>query len=203
MKSYTDRVFGSKSGPLISPLHALCLEIGCSTPVISLKNFNDLTCYMRHLATHTEKAENNDESFSFLMHKRLKGSHLFSTETEIDKICPIQPCLAPMGFVLEKLRRSAIAYRIERDFEGNFVAKWLSMLFENNIIDTDHIIYQEFSALLQTALSFPNPVRNWEEHRTLFLHSLAMYTSTPLLTYELMRGNLMIEKYKFMNGDQP
>ena len=160
--------------------------------MIHLKSFNDLSNYIKHLAIHTEHPEYNEDSFASLMYKRLKGSYIFSTEAEIDKVCPIRPCLAPMGCVSEELRRDAVAYRINRDFDGHFMAKWLSLIFDNNVIESNHIIYQELSALLQTALSFPSPVRNWEEHRTLFLHSLAVYTSTPLLSYELMRGYLVL-----------
>lgn len=95
-----------------------------------------------------------------------------------------------MGTISEKDKVAILKLKLDRDFSGHYLPNWMQVLLanENPLLPSSHVLYQEMDSAIATATSFPNNINNWSLYPTLFLHGLAIYTSSPLQTYELIRG---------------
>ena len=159
---------------MLSPWHCLCLHRRCRAfnPVVTLRHCNVISSYLEHLEAHR-----GDPWADALVYRLGKTSVMDSRQTIENVGVP------PVVHVMEEIFTGAgfadprwiTMANIERDLDGNFyMGKWLSFIVYQRIVDQDHIMIQELSALIEAILTYPNPLPSWCKYQTLKLFATTM-----------------------------
>ena len=90
------------------------------------------------------------------------------------------------------IEQGVTSLTIIRDFEGSYMGKWISVLIDCNIMNSQNILFQQFDALIMCILSHPNPINDWKIYKNLVLFALALFVTTTEAGYNLCRGELRL-----------
>ena len=169
-------------------MHMLCLETDCNHRIVVLKHFNNVGRYVEHLKSHSDDFD--EDCFSAVMLKRLENSYIFTTHQELSTLTKMAPfnCPGPVT-ILPSLQQQIADCSVERDFNGHYLSNWLRVILcEGGLFQSTSALYQEIDALISTVFAYPGKIHDWSIYQTLSLHAMAVYTSTSLQSYELLRG---------------
>ena len=172
-------------------MRILCLEEEClcSNPIIKLSYPNRLLQYCDHLRMHIRR--NPNSRFSILMLQRIEASDVMYTMEMIEGLGPPPYSALPETNInlSASIEQEIINLTVIRDFEGSYMGKWISVLIDCNVMNSQNVLVQQFDALIMCILSHPNPMNDWKIYKNLVLFALALFVTTTEAGYNLYRGD--------------
>ena len=169
----------------LNPMKVMCPHPTCLTgkPVISLSHPFNLSTFLVHLRRH-------QDAMGDTLRKRFDTIHqnLFMSPSSLDtiSIAPYHLQTIKMGnpLTLELME----SFGIDRQLKSNYICHWKNVLIASKIINCESLSFQEDEALVESILSYPNPVKDWSLWNTLYLYGLKFMTSISSAALNLYRG---------------
>ena len=204
LRTYMGLINGEhlKDIPLaLSPLHMLCLNEKCrssKSPVIKLRTMNSHVEYIRHLKSHT------DCDWSKAVLYRLNNTDLLSSESAItgcgvDPSALIKESVYRFGFKSPKRVKDVYVHR-DTDPNTHYLTPWINLMLMSKIIDSEHLMFQSLSAILESFLHFPHALHFWSKYKTCSMYGTALNCSLTETDYNNVRGQT---KWNNRKKDEP
>ena len=163
--------------------HPSCLERGRG--VHTLKHIFYIKSYVAHI-----RKDHLMDHIGVAMEKRFSAivNDNFITDELLDEISPSPYALNSNVMLNEEACEKLSSYGIVRDDNDVYTCHWKGKLISSGIIKTDSLSFQEDEALIESILTFPNPIRDWSLWGTLSLYCLKIFTSIGSAGLNLYRG---------------
>ena len=159
---------------LLNPLKAVCLADGCHGRVITLNNVNCLLGLQYHLSRHDPS-----DTWAWEVNRRIDA--IKNNEDQ-------------EGFAAEpfELTRDVPSHILTQwQFTRppvNYVAHWVNILIQLEILKPNHVMFQELDALVEMLLFFPNQRWKWDSWPSIKQYAIKLGNTLTEGGYRLFRG---------------
>ena len=195
MEFFLGNAFGShKFKQALNPLMIKCHHpncIGKSVLPRKLRNVCDISCYIDHLKDHCD-------AIGIAMLKRFSAAMCDNmiTMKSLNEIS-----VSPADLIGESMPLFSLAdidhlnrYGIDRQLNTSYICHWKDKMIKSSLIDSSSLSFQEDDALAYMALSYPNPVTDWKQWRTLYFYAMKILCSIGATALNLHRGTTDYER---------
>ena len=195
MEFFLGNAFGShKFKQALNPLMIKCHHpncIGKSVLPRKLRNVCDISCYIDHLKDHCD-------AIGIAMLKRFSAAMCDNmiTMKSLNEIS-----VSPADLIGESMPLFSLAdidhlnrYSIDRQLNTSYICHWKDKMIKSSLIDSSSLSFQEDGALAYMALSYPNPVTDWKQWRTLYFYAMKILCSIGATALNLHRGTTDYER---------
>ena len=181
------RAFGHPMKILLNPFMIFCYHPACVSKdrsPVTLKTNCNLTEYLAHVSMSHNDAIGQSLYKRFLaIHNDIFCTEFGDTPSPISLLVPM-PRLIPNGNSLDCIRK----YSIHRQLGATYVCHWKDAVIRDNLITPSSLSYQEDDALIHLITTYPQPVSDWKNWKTLSLYLLKFFTYVSGTGANLYRG---------------